>query len=301
MKNVDLIKVQNYKGFTMKHKILSLIHSINKYKRQILRIHLNKMQFYFFGNWFNIKFINPFENSAYYISKRRKLIENSQIKFSIIMPTYNRAFCIENAINSLLKQTYQNYELIIIDDGSSDNTEELLKEKYYQYFENNKFEYIKHNHIGVSAARNFGLNIAKNDWIAYLDTDNELKPNYLEEFAYAIYKNKNTCFYAQILRPKSGIIGRPFNYEKLRKKNYIDGGVFVHQKSLIDKYGNFDINLKRLVDWDLILRFTKKEKPFFIHKVLLTYNDNSDFSKITNTENYEEATYIIRRKSENAK
>ena len=81
-------------------------------------------------------------------------------------------------------------------------------------------------------------------------------------------------------------------------KNYAKQtlGVFVHKKSLIEKYGNFDTNLKRLVDWDLILRFTKKEKPYFIKKILLNYNDNNDFSRITNTESLEVAMNIIKNK-----
>ena len=68
---------------------------------------------------------------------KRKMNKNN-IYFSIIMPTYNRAFCIEKAINSLLKQTYQNYELIIIDDGSTDNTEDLIRDKYSDLLKNKK-------------------------------------------------------------------------------------------------------------------------------------------------------------------
>lgn len=175
------------------------------------------------------------------------------------MPTYNRAFCIINAIDSLINQTYQNYELIIVDDGSTDNTESLLKETYSQYFNNGQFIYITQNHLGVSQARNTGINLAKNDWIAYLDTDNEMYSNYLKEYVFAISTHKNSSYYSQIQHPKNGVIGESFNYKRLCKSNFIDLGVFVHKKSLIDKYGFFDTNLKRLVDWDLILRFTKKK------------------------------------------
>ena len=68
---------------------------------------------------------------------KRKMNKNN-IYFSIIMPTYNRAFCIEKAIDSLLNQSYQNYELIIIDDGSTDATEQLIKTKYSKELENKK-------------------------------------------------------------------------------------------------------------------------------------------------------------------
>ena len=227
---------------------------------------------------------------------KQKKLQNSKINFSIIMPTYNRAFCIKNAIDSLINQTYQNYELIIVDDGSTDNTEFLLKETYSKYFDNGQFIYTTQNHLGASQARNVGINFAKNDWIAYLDTDNEMLPNHLEEFAYAISTHKNSSYYAQILHSKSGIIGKSFNYKKLCKANYIDLGVLVHKKSLIDKYGNFDTNLRCLEDWDLILRFTEKEKPFFIKKVLLNYNDNDNFPRVTNTEKHDVAVNTIRKK-----
>ena len=274
----------------------SIFYSFRIYRRYFLRIHFKKMKFCFMGNWYDFPLKNMLEKYLTFLQKKERIIQNSQIKFSIIMPTYNRAFCITNAIDSLINQTYQNYELIIVDDGSTDNTEALLKETYSQYFDKGQFIYTMQNHLGVSQTRNTGINLAKNDWIAYLDTDNEIVPTFLEEFVYAISTHKSSCYYAQIEHPKIGIIGKPFNYKKLCKANFIDLGVFVHKKSLIEKYGNFDTNLKRLVDWDLILRFTEKEKPFFIKKVLLNYNDNDDFARITNTESLDAAMNIIKKK-----
>lgn len=274
----------------------SIFYSFRIYRRYFLRIHFKKMKFCFMGNWYDFPLKNMLEKYLTFLQKKERIIQNSQIKFSIIMPTYNRAFCIKRAIDSLINQTYQNYELIIVDDGSTDNTEALLKETYSQYFDKGQFIYTMQNHLGVSQTRNTGINLAKNDWIAYLDTDNEIVPTFLEEFVYAISTHKSSCYYAQIEHPKIGIIGKPFSYKKLCEANFIDLGVFVHKKSLIEKYGNFDTNLKRLVDWDLILRFTEKEKPFFIKKVLLNYNDNDDFARITNTESLDAAMNIIKKK-----
>ena len=163
------------------------------------------------------------------------------VKFSIIMPTYNRAFCIEKAIESLLNQTYLNYELIIVDDGSTDGTEKHLKEKYKQYFDSKKFLYKYKKKEGVCKARNVGLKIAHNKWIGYLDSDNQVLPKYLEEFKNAILANKDTkCYYAQIKRTDESIVGKEFDYNQLCQGNYIDLGVFVHHKSLVRKYGYFD-------------------------------------------------------------
>ena len=222
---------------------------------------------------------------------------NLEPSFSFIMPTYNRAFCIENAINSLIKQDYPNWELIIVDDGSNDGTENLIHQKYRDLLNERKIIYTKAEHKGTCAARNVGLSLAKNKWIGYLDTDNEMVSDYLISYKTEICKHRfSKCFYAQIKLLSGEIVGVPFNYKKLRKGNYIDLGVFIHHKSLIKKYGNFDEKINRLVDWELILRYTKNNKPIFINKPLLKYNNSNDFTRISNSENYEEAYNYIKAK-----
>lgn len=222
------------------------------------------------------------------------------IQFSIIMPTYNRAFCIQNAINSLLNQTYQNFELIIIDDGSTDNTEEFLREKYSKEIKNKKIIYIKlPKNKGVCNARNIGLKNANFEWIGYLDTDNTMVEDYLETFSNAINGNPNhKTFYAQMLVDSEKVIGKAFDYNSLLKANFIDMGVFVHHKSLTKKCGKFDTKLKRLVDWDLIIRYTKRNTPIFIKKVLLKYSNKQDYTRISTIESLNKAKNIIKKKIE---
>ena len=82
---------------------------------------------------------------------------NSLPTISVILPTYNRAKFIARAINSILNQTYTDYEIIVVDDGSVDNTKEILK----PYM--GKIEYIYHEHLGASAARNVGIKAAKGE------------------------------------------------------------------------------------------------------------------------------------------
>lgn len=139
---------------------------------------------------------------------------------------------------------------------------------------------------GVCIARNEALRLAKNEWIAYCDTDNRMSKNHLKCFSDAIIKNpKSLTFYARIKHRNSGIeYGKPFNYNDLTKSNFIDMGVFVHNISLYKKYGGFDENIKRLVDYDLILTYTKHNKPIFIDKILLDYNDDDNIKRITNSE-----------------
>src|SRR5258706_2090128 len=97
-------------------------------------------------------------------------------KVSVIMPTYNRAWIIERAVNSVLNQTYSDFELVILDDASTDNTKEILSK-----FEDKRIrtEYLKENKW-VSVVRNIGVKLAQGELIAYLDTDNLWYQNYLE-------------------------------------------------------------------------------------------------------------------------
>jgi glycosyltransferase involved in cell wall biosynthesis len=98
---------------------------------------------------------------------------------SVILPTYNRAHTLRRAINSVLNQTYKNFELIIIDDASTDNTEELIK-KIKQI--DGRIKYVKcKKNIGAALARNKGLDLAQGDYIAFQDSDDEWLPQKLEK------------------------------------------------------------------------------------------------------------------------
>jgi glycosyltransferase involved in cell wall biosynthesis len=95
--------------------------------------------------------------------------------FTIIMATYNRANILPRAIRSVLTQTYQNLELLIVDDGSTDNTEEIVRS-----FKDSRIVYYKQENRGVLAARNRGLDLGTGEYITLLDDDDELVPNALE-------------------------------------------------------------------------------------------------------------------------
>lgn len=219
------------------------------------------------------------------------------INFSIVMPTYNRSGCIKKAVDSVLNQKYENFELLIVDDGSTDNTEELILSAYPEEIKNGKIVYARFAHSGVCHARNMGLRLAKNAWIAYMDTDNIMMPEFLASFVEVMNRKKAECYYCKIAICHKGItIGKRFKYKRLKKSNYIDMGAFVHSKKLYLEYGGFDENLKRFVDWDLVLNYIQHVKPVFIDKVLVDYNDAEDISRISNSENDRENYDIIRRK-----
>ena len=222
----------------------------------------------------------------------------NNIVFSIIMPTYNRKDIIDSAIISILKQSYNYFELIIVDDGSTDGTDVYIEEHYKEELSTGKIVYLKKKNEGVCKARNYGLHYAKNDWIAYVDSDNSIYPNFLETFATEIINHPDSkTFYSKFRNRISRIVvGSEFDLKKLVKGNYINLGTFVHHRSLLEEVGYFDENMTRLVDWDLILRFTSKYKPHFIPLTLMLYNDTDGISRISNSVSYEKNLQYFRNK-----
>ena len=109
---------------------------------------------------------------------------------SVVIPTYNRAHLLERAIDSVLAQTFQNYEIVVVDDGSTDKTAALLN-KYQQ--KTNKLKVFKHKtNKGVAAARNTSIKNAQGKYIAIMDSDDYAHPTWLEESAAFLKKNPNT-------------------------------------------------------------------------------------------------------------
>ncbi len=107
-------------------------------------------------------------------------------KISVIMPTYNHAKYISSAVDSVLNQTFENWELVIIDNYSDDNTQEVVEN-----YSDKRIKYIKfHNHGIIAASRNEGIKKAQGEYVAFLDSDDQWKLNKLEEVDKAISKMK---------------------------------------------------------------------------------------------------------------
>ncbi len=98
------------------------------------------------------------------------------LKFSIIIPSYNRAYILEQTLQSLQKQQYTNFEVLIIDDGSTDNTKQLAR----QFQEDSRFHYYYQKNQGVSVARQYGLELAQGDIVTYVDSDDPIFEHYLQ-------------------------------------------------------------------------------------------------------------------------
>lgn len=108
-------------------------------------------------------------------------------KISIIIPTYNSAIYLNRCIKSILNQTYKNIEIIIVDDGSNDETENFVKENYYDL---KNVKYIKQHNSGVSVARNKGIKIANGKFIFFIDADDTIDKFAIENL---IKEYDDTC------------------------------------------------------------------------------------------------------------
>jgi len=108
----------------------------------------------------------------------------NNIFISVVIPLYNKEQTIVNTLKSVFKQKYENFEVIIVDDGSTDNSISLI----YEHFNDSRIRIIQQNNAGVSAARNKGVQESKGKWIAFLDADDEWMPLYLQSLVNALNK-----------------------------------------------------------------------------------------------------------------
>src|SRR5262249_17498095 len=128
----------------------------------------------------------------------RRLIMRDDIQISAVVPTYNRAYIVKRAIESMLAQVHAPSEIIVVDDGSLDNTRAVI-ESYGQ-----KVRYVHQANAGVSAARNRGIREAKCEWIAFLDSDDYWVPGHLSRIVRAITDTQGAAavYFADIRWPE---------------------------------------------------------------------------------------------------
>ncbi|WP_409261276.1 glycosyltransferase [Pseudomonas putida] len=216
------------------------------------------------------------------LSKVSGKISNS-IKASIIMPTYNRADSISNAINSVLMQNFSNFELIIVDDGSTDQTERLIKKCYTDP----RITYMPIKNGGVSNARNIGLDNASGDFIFFLDSDNSWRTNFLETMIRHMthyHVNSTFCGLRAYGEDKKTLHykGCDFSWPDCVQSNYVDLNAFGFSRNAFFEMPKFNTSLKRLVDWDYILRIAQYHSISYAPFLGVDYYDGTN-DRITNT------------------
>lgn len=208
---------------------------------------------------------------------------------SVITPTYNRGHLISRAIESVLNQTYEKWEYIIVDDASSDNTKEIVES-----FEDDRIKFIECKENGGNAvARNVGVNAAQGEYIAFLDSDDEYLPVYLEKAYNKLSKGKDVDFLWSGTRtvaidgsysdsiwiPKTKRQPDQFLYEL---HVGIGRGFLINRRCFSDL--KFDERLRTAVDTDFLIRLRKKFQYTVLEEILIFIHTQpgsvrSDFSE----------------------
>lgn len=197
---------------------------------------------------------------------------------SVVIPTHNRAHLIGQAIDSVLAQTYKDYEIIVVDDGSTDNTRELLSEYW------DSISYIYQENQGASAARNTGIKVAKGNYISFLDSDDWYLPNRIEKHVEILEQfNDISIVYSNFSQAdangnilkreavaqsqlRSGYI---FEEVLLRKAMFGNVQTWTVNRKCFEEIGYFNTELKMSEDRELSLRLAKKYKIYAIKEPLV--------------------------------
>jgi len=225
------------------------------------------------------KFRSPSEGIFHKVVGDDKWGENvTKVDVSVIIPTYNYGEFIQDAIDSVLNQTYGNFEILIIDDGSTDNTKEIIGK-----YDDGRIRYFYKENEGPSAARNYGIKESKGDYICFLDADDIFHPEklsiqinqfnnnpeknigliYSDYICIDKYKRNIKYFKAKRFASQEQVI----NY--LKKYNFINTSTVMIKREILDKVGYFDEGIRYLEDLDLWLRIGRLYNFSYVNKPLV--------------------------------
>ena len=199
--------------------------------------------------------------------------------FSVIIPYYKKRKYIERCIDAVLAQTYQDFEIILVDDGSQDDVAQLIEEKY-----SGKVHLIQQENQGVSAARNTGIAAATHDYIAFLDADDYWSPFYLAYNAEIINNETDVKIIgSHYTRNKSELVIKNSNLDYFKFENYFKNAIrntyFTSSSTIIrnvffQNNPGFNSNLRRGEDIDVWLRAVASGgNAFYINNTLVYYSD----------------------------
>jgi glycosyltransferase involved in cell wall biosynthesis len=197
--------------------------------------------------------------------------------FSIIIPAYNRANTISKTLDCLYAQTFAEFEVIVVDDGSTDNTRDIVS----QYVNRKGLFYYFQPNSGVSAARNFGAKHALGVYLLFLDSDDTVASTWLEDYNVRILEDDADLLYCGISRIRNGVVigttdpTNPFN-NGVAYGNFIPGS-FCLKKELFESVGGYDTILSYSENTELSFRLKQKNpQEAFLTACNLVYHVSED-------------------------
>jgi glycosyltransferase involved in cell wall biosynthesis len=219
------------------------------------------------------------------------------------MPTRNRCDRLRRAIDSVLAQEYQRWELVVVDDGSDDDTPALLADLAAR---DGRITVISTAQQGTCAARNVALRAASGEYVCYLDDDNLLDPLWTKAVVWAFgrHPDREVLYGARVLEDPGDLRGRtgelpvlhfsPYDRTRLEAANFIDIGVLAHRRDLAEAH--FDESLVTLGDWDLVLRLTEHTEPLALPVVSGLYSTSAP-NRLTDTDRPNVDAAVIKAKT----
>jgi len=200
-------------------------------------------------------------------------LETSTPKISVVLPTYNQASYLPQAIESVFWQTNQDFELIVVNDGSTDDTVRILDE----YQERNNFMVIHQNNQKLPHALNRGFQRARGEYLTLTSSDNVMLPTMLEDLAGTLDRYPDVgLVYAdwQVLDENNEVIGQVHTFEfdrhLLMRVNYINA-CFMYRKSCQEKVGVYDPQYIHAEDWEYWWRISKYFLMMRVPRILYQY------------------------------
>ena len=192
---------------------------------------------------------------------------------AVIIPTFNRPKFLPEAIESVQRQTFQDWRLVIVGDGSGPETEAAVA----PFLDDPRIAFIPQTRSGSANARTRGISETSAQLIAYLDDDNLWYPDFLARAVDCMASNPTVdVLYGALVTQVHGldrscILWMPFDRERLLAGNFIDTSVIVHRRALVDRYGGWDSSVNRLCDWDLMLRYTAEKPAYALDALAAVY------------------------------
>ena len=196
--------------------------------------------------------------------------DNSSPLVSVITVVFNGEKYLEETIQSVINQTYDNFEYILIDGGSTDGTVDIIRK-----YEEKIMYWVSERDRGIYDAWNKGLLVAKGDWIMFLGADDTLEPKAVEKYVNFIIDIPQDLEYISskvnlIDKSKHYLktIGKPWKWETFRRYMNVAHVASLHNKSLFEKYGNFDTSYKIAGDYEFLLRAGNGLKAAFLDDIV---------------------------------
>lgn len=233
--------------------------------------------------------------------------------FSVVIPLYNKEAYIEDTLKSVLSQTFQDFEVIIVDDGSTDKSLEVVSSII-----DKRIKTFTQNNLGASKARNLGIDHAKGDYMALLDADDLWYPNHLEELKKLIETFPGAGLYCnnyEVKRSPNLIVPTIFNFQYVQNQSLIIKDFFEANiisfiptsssvailKSKFINVGRYNTNIKSGQDTDLWIKMGLKYKVAFNPTITMLYNNFNDFSLSQTNSNKNRYDFISSYKEVEAK